>query len=366
MRSRWKTVLRWSGISVGVIVVLLMAQIVIYKNVKSSETERLTAIGPAGVSFQEEVTLGGTPQWVFVRGERKDNPVILYIHGGPGSPSSYLEHSLGRGLEKEFVVVNWDQRSAGKSFSLFTSSETMTKEQYLRDTHELVQWLKRRFGVPKIYIMGHSWGSYLGAVTAHNHPGDFYAYVGIGQMVNGQANEKLSYQFALDAARQDGNAKAIAELEAIGEPPYASLRDVGRQRAWLGYYGGAVFHGEHREDANEYLGRQMFASPYYDVLDILKFFAGVARSLSNMTSAVSAIDLYSEAPSIDVPVYFMTGRFDYNTPWPILVDYEKALKAPRKQIVWFEMSAHAPNFEEPEAFAQALRQVKKETWARRP
>lgn len=324
--------------------------------------EKKTQIGPEGISSLEQVEIGGVNQWIFIRGQKKDNPVVLYVHGGPGSPHMFMARSIDAEMERDFVVVNWDQRSAGKSFSFFVPTESLNKEQYLKDTYELVQLLKKRFHTPKIYIMGHSWGSYLSAVTAHRHPEDFIAYIGIGQMVNAVENEQVSYDFVLKEARRENNADALRDLESIGRPPYKELQAMGKERTWLGYYGGAMFYGEHRKDAYSYMGEFMIASPEYTLVDNLRFFAGVVRTLVSVWPEFFTLDLYKEAPSIDVPVYFMTGRHDYNTPWEIVLKYEKVLKAPRKTVIWFEESAHAPNFEEPEAFAAAMRRIKKETY----
>ncbi len=357
-----RKILKWSGVAlVGLIVTVLIITFV-QKQFVASATEARIAVGPEGVSFREKIMIGGAEQWIFARSQKKDNPVLLFIHGGPGFACSFLAHALNGGLEENFIVVNWDQRGAGKSFSPWQGTATLDREQYLTDTHQLVQYLKKRFNVRRIYLMGHSWGSWLGAVTAHRHPEDFIAYIGIGQMVNAVENEVVSYNFTLNAARRDGNMKAIAELEHIGPPPYEELRSMGIERDWLLYYGGAMFHGEHRHDSYEYLGRLMFASPDYTYTDMFKFFAGLAITLTAIYPEFYSLDLYTQAPAIDVPVYFMAGRHDYNTPWEIMLKYEKVLKAPRKTVIWFEKSAHAPNFEEPEAFADALLRVKRETY----
>ncbi len=341
---------------------LFVITTVISKSRAERELTKRTLIGPEGISSLEQVELGGVQQWIFIRGQKKDNPVVLYVHGGPGSPHMFMARNMDAEMEKDFVVVNWDQRSAGKSFSVFTPSSTLTKEQYLSDTYELVQVLKKRFHTPRIYIMGHSWGSWLSAVTAHRHPEDFIAYIGIGQMVNAVENEQVSYDFVMKEARRENNEKAVHDLEEIGRPPYKELQAMGKERTWLGYYGGAMFYGEHRKDAYSYMGELMLASPEYTLADNLRFFAGIVRTLFTIWPEFFTLDLYTQAPSIGVPVYFMTGRHDYNTPWEIVLKYEKFLKSPRKTVIWFEKSAHAPNFEEPDAFGAAMRQIKAETW----
>ncbi len=362
MGKKIRKILKWTLLAFLSLAILLLAITCIQKRIVSGQLERSTAIGPDGISENEEVMLGGDSQWIFIRGEKKTNPVVLYIHGGPGSPHSFAARALDLELEKDFTVVNWDQRGAGKSFSLSVSPESLNKDQYLSDTYELIQYLKKKLNTPKIYIMGHSWGSWLGAVTSHRHPEDVIAFIGIGQMVNAEENETVSYDFTLESARRDYNQEAVRALEEIGRPPYSELRSLGVERKWLQKYGGAMFYGEHRDDAYAFIGKMMFASPDYSYLDMFKFFAGVVRTLYYIFPQFFSLDLYTQAPEIKVPVYFMTGRHDYNTPWPLVLKYEKILKAPRKTVIWFENSAHAPNFEEPQAFAEAMRRVKRETW----
>ncbi|EMY13268.1 alpha/beta hydrolase family protein [Leptospira weilii str. Ecochallenge] len=202
-------------------------------------------------------------------------------------------------------------------------------------------------------------GSYIGAVIAHRHPDDFCAFIGAGQLVNGIESEQISYDFVLKQAQMENNVTALKDLREIKEPVHKSFEQFVKQRTWLNYYGGGLFHTTHRTDASSYMGRLRFESPDYTLLDNVRFFAGMFINAKRAwETGISTLNLYTEASSFKLPVYFMVGRHDYTTPFDLVVRFEKDLEAPRKKIYWFEISAHAPNFEEPEAFARALHEIK--------
>ncbi|MCE9499095.1 MAG: alpha/beta hydrolase, partial [Leptospira sp.] len=211
-----------------------------------------------GIQSIEKWMINGNGQWVSIRGQNKNNPIILMVHGGPGSADMSMARHIDLTTEKYFVVIRWDQRNAGKSFSFLGGAGELVPETYLADLHLLVQEIKKKFSRNKIYIAGHSWGSIISAISASRNPEDYYAYIGIGQFVHGLENEKYSYRFTLQEAEKDKNEKAIRELKEIGEPPFEGLRKLGVERDWLGYYGGAMFHGEHRKDAYDHMGKMMF------------------------------------------------------------------------------------------------------------
>ncbi|MBN1574065.1 MAG: alpha/beta hydrolase [Deltaproteobacteria bacterium] len=313
----------------------------------------------------EKVNLGGVDQWIVMRGTDVGNPVLLFIHGGPGVPTTPSVIKDNGDLESDFVVVTWDQRGAGKSYSKDIPPESMTVEQIISDAHELVQYLKKKFNTDKIYIVGHSWGSILGMYLIDRYPGDFYAYVGIGQCVDGARNEALSYDFTLRTAEKTNNRKALKELNRIGPPKDGLYKngcdDLLVQRKWLTKFGGACY------------GKSSYRSLYityifneeYTIFDSLNVMKGLKFSLPLMWEDVMKIDFMTEIEEVEVPVYFMIGRHDWNTPFELAEEYFEALKAPKKEFIWFERSAHSPCFEEPERFNRLMvEKVKAETYKR--
>lgn len=183
--------------------------------------DRIRITSPNGIASLEKISLGGVNQSIQIRGADKSKPILLFLHGGPGFPQMPFAH-LNAELERHFVVVQWDQRGAGKSYSSSIPDESMRVAQFVADAHELVQILLARFGAQRCYLVAHSWGSLFGAQLAAQHPDLFFAYVGIGQTVDLPQTEQVLYQFALDSARREDNQKAIADLQRIGRPPHSN------------------------------------------------------------------------------------------------------------------------------------------------
>jgi len=151
----------------------------------------------------EKIRLGGIDQWISIRGSNKRKPLLLFLHGGPGAPVTPLAHKFCPELANLFVVVNWEQRGAGKSFSRKIPVESMTVKQFVSDTAELSKMLLKRFDRKKLFLLGASWGSFLGVSTILKHPDLYYAYIGIGQVVYQTEGEKISYDFVMRKAKKE-------------------------------------------------------------------------------------------------------------------------------------------------------------------
>jgi pimeloyl-ACP methyl ester carboxylesterase len=306
---------------------------------------------PGSIAALELVTLGGVEQSLLLRGRDVANPVLLYLHGGPGTSELGMVRAYNMAaLEPHFTVVVWDQRGAGKSFAALQPVSGMTVEQLISDTRELSVLLCRRFAQQKIYLVGHSWGSALGALTVKRHPELYHAFVGIGQAVNMQEGEHLSYQWTLAQAEQAHDSRSIARLKQIGAPPYSGdvRSKVIAQRAILGKYGGEV-HGNPRGGLFIVLGCLLKATEY-SWPDRINVFRGIFATMRLMWPQILSINLMEQAPELKVPVYFLEGRHDQEAPSILAERYFQMLRAPRKTLVWFERSAHLVNVEEAEAF----------------
>jgi len=308
---------------------------------------------PNSIASLEEVELGKVKQTLLIRGRSMDDPVLLYLHGGPGSTELPLVRHYNSVLEDHYVVVLWDQRGAGKSYSLFLDSKTLTIDRMLQDTHELVELLRKRFNKKKIYLVGHSWGSMLGLATAHKYPELLYAYIGIGQAIDFQEGERLSLQYTLQQARETKNEKAVKELEGLKDYPALNdhwISDVLTERKWLGQFGGVMYGKKGMQDL--FLVKR---PPEFTLFDFVPFALGSVRSLKSLWPQILQYgDFRKIAPELEVPVYFVTGRHDYNVPFALVEEYFQLVKAPRKRMVWFEQSAHMPNFEEPGKFNEFM------------
>jgi pimeloyl-ACP methyl ester carboxylesterase len=309
-----------------------------------------------GVSSLEQVILGGVKQWVLIRGEDASNPILLFLHGGPGTPMTPVAHHFGRPLERHFVVVHWDQRGAGKSYSPAIPEQSFTIEQFLSDTYELVELLRARFGVERICLIGHSWGSVLGIMTVQRHPELFHAYVGMGQVTDERRSEHIGLQYVRDQARELGNQQALQEL--AGLDPLDQLKDAVIQRKWLSRFGGDFYDGKALPFLNDFDRRWVWSalrSPEYSWLDLLRFQLGFSKALRSLFREFKQVNFMRTAARLEIPVYFFMGRHDHNKHPELVNEYYEMLEAPRgKHMVWFERSGHSPCLEEPEQFANAM------------
>ena len=303
------------------------------------------------IASLERIMLGGVQQSIVIRGRSPANPLLLYLHGGPGTSELGMLRIYNLPvLEQRFTVVVWDQRGAAKSYAAREPASGMTIEQLVSDTHELVELLCRRFGRQKVYLVGHSWGSALGVLTVKRYPERFHAYVGVGQVVNMLEGERLSYAWTMEQARRAGDSRSVGKLEQIGVPPYAEpMRPkVVTQRAILARYGGEV-HGNRRGGMFIVLDC-LLRTREYGWLDRINFFRGIFASMDLLWPQVLTINLLEQAPELDVPVYFLEGRYDHEAPSVLAERYYRALVAPSKRLIWFERSAHFVNVEEAGAF----------------
>jgi pimeloyl-ACP methyl ester carboxylesterase len=210
------------------------------------DVRRITT--PNGIERLDPIQIGGVRQWISVRGRDTANPILLFIHGGPGfaeMPASWIYQSA---LEDHFTVVQWDQRGAGKSTfdeNGAPLSRTITFERMMEDGAEMVAYLRQTYNKPRIFVAGHSWGSVIGLELARTHPGWLHAYIGIGQVINFAAGEQVSFDWVLAEARKRGNQEAIAQLEAIAPYPGPAdklkMQNIMIERGWDNVFGGMSY-----------------------------------------------------------------------------------------------------------------------------
>ncbi len=308
-----------------------------------------------GIASLEPVVLGGVEQWILIRGYDVPNPVLVFLHGGPGSPAMpYARFSFG-GLERHFTVVTWDQRGCGKSYYAGLSAASITFDRMLSDTHELIQMMRARFGVQKVYLMGLSWGSTLGTLTARDHPELLHAYIGVGQAVDVERSVPVAHAAAMARAIELGRDDAIAALSAIQVDP-VDWDQVGELGDWLEELGLGDIH-----DSSLIPGFVAEAGPLTEYTAANEASEGAWRALYNSSPLLRdqtwfrTMDMVSQVPRLEVPVYFFAGRYDYKTPGVLVEEYLNALDAPAgKRMFWFENSAHVPFIEERSAFHSVM------------
>ncbi len=306
---------------------------------------------PESIASLEKIELGGLKQFILIRSHNRINPILLFLHGGPGSTEMSLANFFQKNLEKHFTVVHWDQRGAGKSFRLRILKSSITFDHYQNDALELIEILKKRFNQEKIFLVGHSWGSFLGMTLVQKYPEHFHSYVGIGQCVHLAEGERISYKFVTDTAKKLENKKAIKQLEKIKDKEIWDLRYTNVQRRWLTKFRGWFYHST----KSWILLKYNFNSPEYNLLDGFRFLVGALFSLSKMWKPLMEMPSFMDTiKEVEVPICFFAGRYDYNTPSELVEEFYNHLKAPRKDLIWFEESAHSPNYEENEKFEREM------------
>jgi pimeloyl-ACP methyl ester carboxylesterase len=306
------------------------------------------------IAILEKINLGNTEQWILIRGNDSTKPIILFLHGGPGTSSMGLYKKSASELEKHFVVVLWDQRGAGKSFAANKPNSDMNINQFVLDTCELTAKLCHRFNQKKIFLVGHSWGSILGILAIQKRPELYHAYIGMGQIANMQKGELVSYEWTLEQAKKANDKDAIKMLLNIGKPPYTGdwQKKIMKQRRLMGKYGGE-FYGSSKGAIPIVLKSLIFTTEY-TLLDKINFFRGGLKSIQLLWSEIMKVNLEEQAANLKVPIYFALGKHDYEVPFMLAEHYFNLIVATSKELIWFENSAHLPNVEENKKFNDLL------------
>ncbi|MEX2115286.1 MAG: alpha/beta hydrolase [Bacteroidota bacterium] len=335
-------------ICAGVVSVLIAAVTLEFIVFRGTTPEILDEQGnrlSGSVAALETVSLGGVDQFILIRSADSTNPIILFLHGGPGMPAMFLAHSFQQDLEREFVVVHWDRRGAGKSYNAGVESDSLTVRQTLNDTYELTTSLLRRFGKNRLVLLAHSWGTLLGLLAIKEHPEYYSAYVGMGQLsADSLRRYVVQRRFLYNMAKAHRDQQLMERLlrgEAITEEDL--FRYGGEIRAARGY-GPILMTG--------------LWAPEYDLFDILNVPKGASMVSRRMREDVPMYPLEETLVEFSIPIYFFLGRHDYNTPSVLAAEYFSNLRAPKKELVWFEYSAHFPFWEEPGKFSAEMRRLR--------
>jgi len=309
-----------------------------------------------GGSISEKIYLNinGVRQGMFIRSKSVTNPVLLYLHGG--MPDYFLTERYPTGLEDIFTVVWWEQRGSGLSYSSKIPRESVTLDQMISDTKEVTNYLRKRFGQGKIYLMGHSGGTFIGINVAAQFPELYYAYIAVAQMSNQLESERLAFEYMVEQYKVKGNRKMLRKLESApvtlndGTPDsYLLLRDKAMHSLGIG-----TTHDMKSVITGIFL--QSLKCPDYTLIEKIKMWSGKARSgVSPLWNEMISTNLALEVTEINIPVYFFHGIYDYTVSYNLAKDYFNKLNAPIKGFYTFEKSAHSPIFEEPKKSVQIIK-----------
>lgn len=308
------------------------------------------------ISALEAVEINGSTQWVLQRGVDRTKPILLYIHGGPGISEMVFNRKHSEALEQHFVVVNWDQRGAGKSYKALEQESDMNIPQFIADIKAVTEWLLTKFGRQRLTLLGRSWGSAIGLQAVALYPHLFEAYVGVGQLTDVLQSEQAAYHWTLQEAKRRKDHKAIAELSEMGDPPYSGdwLDKFITQRKYVCRYGGEFVGNPH--GSNLLLAQSVLFGPEYSLADKLHYYHCTKTSLRLLQPQLMKLNLSESAAEVSVPLFFMAGRQDQVVPQQVARQYFESVKAAQKHWYWFDNSAHMPDVEEKEKFTRLMLQ----------
>jgi pimeloyl-ACP methyl ester carboxylesterase len=310
---------------------------------------------PGSISEKVFVDINGVEQGMFIKSRDTSHPVLLYLHGG--MPDYFLTQKYPPGLEDLFTVVWWEQRGSGISYNPNIPKESITVEQLIADTLAVTDYLRNRFHQDKIYLMGHSGGTFFGIQAAARSPERYHAYIGVAQMANTLQSEKLAYEYMLQEFKASGDIKMAQKLEAApvtlegGIPPaYLAVRDIGMHRLGIG-----TTHDMRSVVTGILLPSLTFRE--YTLTEKINLWRAKARNgVSVLWKTSLATDLSQQVTRLELPVYFFEGVYDYTCSYTLAKDYFHKITAPLKGFYTFENSAHSPIFEEAEKSLQILRE----------
>lgn len=296
---------------------------------------------------------------MFIMGKDTSKPTLLFLGGGPGIPQYFLETQYPSSLENEFVVCYLEYRGSSLSYNPDILSETITTEQYIEDAVGVTNYLRERFGQDKIYLMGHSFGTYIGVLTVSRHPELYHAYIAMSQITDQEKSEKSAYNYMLEQYKLSKNTKMVNKFK-----DYPIMSDDSTYRRY--------FKSSLRDTAMHELGvgtmknmNSVITGIFFPILRCKAYTQSErinmlrGRSFSTNTPVfadVTHFNAFLEVPTLDIPIYFFAGIYDYTCCYSLQKEYYDQIQAPIKGFYTFDNSAHSPLFEEPEKAGIILRE----------
>lgn len=341
------------GVSIifGMIAVLLASGFAYRAYCQNKNAQELKIESKNGINEEMFIKVGGIEQWIQIRGEDRNNPVLLILHGGPGF--SYISFTqVFRSWEKDFTVVQWDQRGTGKTFGKNgkTGSGTMTIERMSDDGIEVTEFLRKHLKKEKIVLFAHSWGTILGIPMISKRPELFSSYVGTGQIMDMPRSEKQSYDLILNQVKASGDEKAIKTLTDLGSPPYADIK------TWMIKGRMAVMFTPPSASGRtlpNVFGAALKA-PAYSLKDGYDLFAAFDFSSSEVYQEMMAYDARRFGTKFKVPVFMIQGDADLQAPASLAQEYFNSIEAPKKEFVLLKGEGHTAVLILPDVFLKEL------------
>jgi pimeloyl-ACP methyl ester carboxylesterase len=304
------------------------------------------------------VKIGGVMQGMFIRGRDLRNPVMLFVHGGPSFPEYFLVDKYPSEIEDHFTVCYWEERGGGLSYTPQVTLESMTLEQLTSDAIEVTNYLRNRFSKEKIYIMAHSGGTAFAIQAVASFPQLYSAYIGIAQITNQAESEKIAYKYMLDQYSSYGNSKMVAEFkkypilenDSLILPFFNSiLRDKSMHELGIG-----TMHNMRSIVKDVFL--PVWTCRAYTIKEKFDIWASKFSFInkSHLREQLINSNIPYIVHKLDLPVYFLSGKYDLTVNIDLAKDYLKNIESPIKGFYTFNKSAHSPMFEEPQKLKEIL------------
>ncbi|WP_227793505.1 alpha/beta fold hydrolase [Paenibacillus guangzhouensis] len=304
--------------------------------------------GEHSISSLEQIEINGTKHAIMIRGVDRRNPIVVFVHGGPGCSEIPYVRKYQRELEQHFTIVHYDQRGSGKSYHFGEDYSNLSADLLVDDLLALTDYVTTQVGQEKVLLIGHSYGTYIGMKAAAKAPDKFTAYIGIGQVADPKVSEIDSLNYSIEQAKRAGHAEDIALLESLRGP--IERGEALTPRSQVRKYGGAA---RLIDDNRDYYSGFLW-NREYNLLDVIRYLQGVALSQKILLDEERKYPITELVNHVDIPVYFVMGRYDYMTSAHAARAYFDTLRAPVKDFITFEKSAHYPQFEEKELFSDWL------------
>ena len=287
----------------------------------------------------------------MIRGHSIDNPVVLFLAGGPGGSELGAMRNHLPELEEHFTVVTWDQRGTGKSYPELDPTSTLTLDGAVRDTLAVTDHLRERFDQDQVYLLGQSWGSTLGVLAVQESPERYRALIGVGQMVSQLATDEIFYDDTLAWARSNGDGGLVDELERIGPPPYDAMFPYESALS----YEHEVYPYDHSPNSEGEGGfSENFIVPEYTLLEKAHLLGAFLDTFAALYPQLQGIDFRETATEFEVPVYFVQGAHEAGGRAEPFEDWYPMIDAPDKDVTVLATSGHRPLFEQPDEFVDYM------------
>jgi pimeloyl-ACP methyl ester carboxylesterase len=327
----------------------ILREILLRKRNQSKNAKVLQINTPNSIVESCYVKIGGIDQWITVRGENRNNPILLLIHGGPASTYSIFSPLL-RSWEKHFVVVQWDQRGAGKTFGKNgkNGGGTITFDLLAQDGIEVTEYLTAKLGHQKVILIGSSTGSLIGVIMAKLRPELFYAYVGTDQ--NAPDSQNLLYEITMNAVRTAGNTKGVQLLEKMGaDQSQWSRMDFDKRNRIL-----VKAINDVPNMITDLILPSMLSSPEHKIHDMMYIFKGMNYSLDHLFDELKNFDFKKFGMQFELPVFIFHGDNDIITPTELAKVYYNEIEAPHKEFVLIKNAGHLACFARADQFLEEL------------